>query len=460
MARPSINMPTPPQPKTTQLTRRRFLQHLTAAGTTIALPDFASAETLGTTHRPAPNSRIHLAMIGMGRQAYHANLLPFLASPDTQVVAVCDVDHWRARQGLQKVEEFYAAKAPSGTYQGCQLTSDFRDVLDRPDVDAVMISTPDHWHAIQAIQAAKAGKDVALEKPISLSIHQGRAIANALHHSNRIFRTDTEVRFASEFRKLCQHVRNGRIGRVQHIIAEVPNEASPVGPQSDMPIPDDLHYELWLGPAPKAPYTEARVHPHRNLKDRPGWMIIRDTCDGIISNWGAHLIDIVQWGNSSEYTGPVEIEAHGQFHPQPGLSNALSTFHAHYRYANGVTLDYRLTGRPAVRFEGTGGWIEAVWWKGLQASSPDILDQPPQPNETPLPEISEKVDFIQSVKNRTPTLIPAEVGHRTTTICQLGLISILLGRKLHWDPQGEHFENDPQAENLLDRPLRPPWTLA
>jgi len=414
---------------------------------------------LGSAERAAPNDRIVIGMIGLGRQAYHANLLPFLASPDTQVVAVCDVDAWRAEQGRQRVEDFYGAQAPGGSYQGCQVTRDFREVLARPDIDAVMISTPDHWHAVMAVEAARAGKDVALEKPISLSIAQGRAISDAMTQHNRVFRTDTEVRFSGDFRRLCEWVRNGRIGRVRRIRAEVPKEAEPVSAQPTMPVPNELDYARWLGPAPEAPYTEKRVHTRHNLSARPGWMIVSDYCDGIIGNWGTHLLDIVQWGHNSELTGPVEIEGRGEFHPAGGLSDVLRDFAVVYRYGDGVELEYQMTGRPAVRFEGDDGWIEAVWNQGVKAEPKTIIDQPFGPNELRLPLLNEKLDFIQSVKRRTPTLIPAEVGHRTNSMCHLGLIAIKLGQKLAWDPQREQFVQNEAANRLLDRPLRAPWRL-
>jgi len=443
-----------------QLSRRRFLRHGFGAGLgACAGLTVLARGVLAAADRATPNSRITVGMIGLGRQAYHANLLPFLASPDTQVVAVCDVDAWRADQGRRRVEDFYAAQTPGGSFKGCQVTGDFREVLARPDIDAVMISTPDHWHAVMAVEAARAGKDVALEKPISLSIAQGRAISDAITQHSRIFRTDTEVRFSGDFRRLCECVRNGRIGRVRRIRAEVPNEAEPIAAQPVMPVPEGLDYARWLGPAPEAPYTEKRVHARNNLSARPGWMIIHDYCDGIIGNWGTHLLDIVQWAHNSELTGPVEIEGCGAFHPAGGLSNVLGSFAVSYRYADGVELTYAMTGRPAVRFEGDDGWIEAVWNKGVEAEPKAILDAPFGPNDLRLPLLSEKLDFIQSVKRRTPTLIPAEIGHRTNTMCHLGLIAIKLGQKLEWDPQREAFVGNDAANQLRDRPLRAPWRL-
>ena len=440
--------------------RRRFLWRAAeiAAATTGAT--WLSSNFLQGAGEKAPAiNRINIAMIGLGRQAYHANLLPFLASPDTQVVAVCDVDQWRAEQGRKRVEDFYAAQTGRDRYRGCLMTADFQEVLARREVDAVMISTPDHWHALMAVEAAKAGKDVALEKPISLSVAQGRAISDVMRRYQRIFRTDTEVRFSEVFRKLCEVVRNGRLGKVRRIVAGVPAEADPVGRQPPAPVPPELDYARWLGPAPEAPYSEKRVHTRQNLTARPGWMIIPDYCDGIICNWGTHLLDIVQWGNNTERTGPVTVEGKGEFHPAGGLSGVLKSFEVHYEYASGVQLTYHLAGRPYVRFEGDAGWVEAEWWKGIQSGPKSILEAPLGPHDLRLPLSNEKLDFINSVKQRRESLIPAEVGHRTNSMGQLGLISIQLGRKLRWDPDRECFPGDEEASRRLQRPLRTPWKI-
>ena len=405
------------------------------------------------------NSRIGLGLIGTGRQAFHANLLPFLASPDTQVVALCDVDDWRLQKTRQKVEDYYATVAPDGGYRGCFTTRDFREVLARPDVDAVMISTPDHWHAVMAVAAARAGKDVALEKPISLSVTEGRAISEAMRRHGRIFRTDTEVRTSNDFRLASELVRNGRIGRLRAIHAGVPREQPALGPQPAAPVPPELDYALWQGPAPDRPYTEARVHPRNDLVKRPGWMQIHDYSLGMILNWGTHLLDIVQWANNTERTGPVEVEGRGTF-PPDSLHDVLQDFAIRYRYADGVVLNYAMAGRPYVRFEGTDGWIEAEWWKGITASNPEILKSKPGPGEVALPVSNEKLDFIQAVKTRKESLIPAEVGHRTASLAHLGWIAIRTGARLAWDPAGERFTNSDAANGLLSRPLRAPWTIA
>ncbi|MCP5518031.1 MAG: Gfo/Idh/MocA family oxidoreductase [Verrucomicrobiales bacterium] len=436
--------------------RRRFLrQTALAAGATALMPALVPPSVFGQN---SPNSRIGVGFIGTGRQAYHANLLPFLASPETRVVAVCDVDRWRAEQTRKRVDDHYAVTEP-GRARGCAVTGDFREVLARADVDAVMISTPDHWHAVMAVAAGRAGKHVALEKPISLSIHQGRAIANAFPPGGKVFRTDTEVRSAKEFRQLRQIVRTGRIGRVTSVVAGVPNEQPPVPAQPEMAAPEGLDYPMWLGPAPAAPYTTHRVHQPEDLRARPGWMLIRDYCDGMICNWGTHLLDIVQWTLGAGETGPVEVRGSGTFHPAGGLSGVLAAFDVRYRYADGITLDYRMAGRPFLRFTGTDGWVEAEWWKGLTASRPAIIADPIEADGLEARQVNEKLDFIDAIRRGRPTLIPAETGHRTNSLCQLGLIAIEMGETLRWDPGVERFVDNPTANQRLERPLREPWKL-
>jgi predicted dehydrogenase len=406
----------------------------------------------------APGNRITIGMIGMGRQAYYSNLKSFLAASDVQVVAVCDVDAWRLENARKAVEEHYGKGRAAGTFKGCSVYKDFRELLDRSDIDAVMISTPDHWHVPMAIAAAKAGKDICCEKPLTLSIAEGRALSDTVRRYNRVFRTDSEFRSHECFQRACELVLNGRIGKVHTIRTGVPagDEAGP--PEPEMPVPGELDYDFWLGPAPYAPYTVNRVHPRQSY-DRPGWMRVPDCCEGMVTNWGAHLNDIAQWGNGTDRTGPVEVEGTGKY-PQDGLWGVLLGFEIQYKYANGVQLFYN-TSRPYVRFEGSEGWIEADYnTRAVKAQPQSILDSPLKPNEIHLPLKDEKRDFIDAVKTRGQTLADAEVGHRTTSLCQLGHIAIQVGHKLQWDPQAERFTNDDAANRLLGRPMRSPWSLA
>jgi myo-inositol 2-dehydrogenase / D-chiro-inositol 1-dehydrogenase len=424
----------------------------------VGFPTVIPSSALGADGAVAPSNRIGIGMIGNGRQAYHANLPFFLSSPLAQVLAVCDVDSTRMNLTAEKVKSSYGEKSASGSYKGCFTTKDFREVLARKDIDAVMISTPDHWHVYMAIEAAKAGKDVALEKPITLSIEQGRLLSDAIKKYNRIFRVDSEVRYSKWFHQMCELARNGRLGKIKRVLAGTPKE-SPILKErpAPMPVPPELDYAMWQGPAPEAPYTEKRVHP-KQIAGRPGWMQIQEYCQGMISNWGAHLIDIVQWGLDTEHTGPVAIEGKGTY-PQDNFYNVLQGFEINYTYANGIELQYSMAGRPFVRFEGTEGWIEVEWFKSIKAEPKSLLDIKLGDNDLRLPFISEKEDFVQSVKSRKPTLADAEIGHRTTTVCQLGVIAIDTGRKLRWDPTAERFIGDDAANKMLSRPMREPWKI-
>jgi predicted dehydrogenase len=441
-----------------EMNRREFLRSLGWS----AVPAVVPASVLGAE---APSNRINVGMIGMGRQALYANLRPFLVSPDTRVAAVCDVDAWRLENARKAVEEHYSAEKRSGAYKGCFACRDFRELLARDDVDAVMNSTPDHWHVPISIAAVRAGKHVSCEKPLTLSIAEGRVLCDEVARYNRVFRTDSEFRSIATFRRACELVLNGRIGKVHTIRTGVPAGDVACPPQPAMSVPEELDYDLWLGPAPVAPYTVNRVHkPHSY--DRPGWMRVRDYCEGMISNWGAHLNDIAQWGNGTDRTGPVEVEGRGVY-PADGLWNVLLKFEVHYKYASGVELFYS-TGRVFVRFEGSDGWVHADYGgKGLDAQPKSLLNEAIGANEIRLPARGDKEDFIYAIKNRVETMEPAEVGHRTNSLCQLGLISIDLGRKLKWDPSAERFLGEPstslgpgsEANRLLSRPLRAPWHL-
>jgi predicted dehydrogenase len=438
-----------------RVTRRQFLKNSVAAASAfMSAPTILPAKVFGAE---APSNRITVGMIGMGRQAYYSNLKSFLAASDVQVTAVCEVDTWRLDNARKAVEEHYGKKRASGTFKGCLVFKDFRELLYRQDIDAVMISTPDHWHVPMSIAAAKAGKDICCEKPLTLSIAGGRALSDTVTRYNRVFRTDSEFRSHACFQKACELVLNGRIGKVHTIRTGVP--AGDVGgpPEPKMPVPDELDYDLWLGPAPYIPYTLKGVHPRQSYQ-RPGWMRVPEFCEGMVTNWGAHLNDIAQWGNGTDRTGPVEVEGKGEY-PRDGLWNVLLRFELEYKYADGVKLFYNIS-QPHVRFEGTEGWIQADYNdRSLKAEPASILKSPIGPDEIHLPLKSEKRDFIDAIKTRGQTLADAEVGHRTNSLCQIGHIAIQLGRKLRWNPDAEKFINDDAANRLLSRPMRSPWRI-
>jgi predicted dehydrogenase len=430
-------------------TRRSFLARSSAAAAALAAPAIVPARVLGSR---SPGNRVSVGLIGMGRQMRKPNLPQFLALPDVQVVAVCDVDSWRLEEGRRAVEAHYAAQAGRGDFAGVGAHRDFREVLSRADVDAVMIATPDHWHVPIGIEAAKAGKHVSIEKPLSISVAEGRALCDAVARAGVVSRTDSEFRSLRPFARAVELVRNGRIGKLVTIRTGVPVDTPAVPPQPDMAVPPELDYAKWLGPAPFSPYTEKRVHARHDVASRPNWMRISDYADGMIANWGTHLNDIAQWANGTETSGPVEVEAEGEF--TRGLWNTVLRFEARYRYANGVSLVCR-SDTPYIRFEGEEGWIRVDYPGTLSAEPASVLDSVVGPGELRLAEqLEDKADFVGAIREGRTTLEPVEVGHRTVSICQIGLIAMQVGGKLRWDPERERFLDDNAANARLARPQR------
>ena len=294
--------------------RRRFLKSAGLAAAAAAAPTILPSRLFGAQ---APGNRVNLAFIGTGRQAQGLNIPQFIAVPGVHVVAVCDVDAWRMNEAKGLVERTYAAQSSSGSYTGCATHRDFREVLARRDVDAVMISTPDHWHIPMALLALQAGKDVSLEKPISRFIGEGRRLVDTVATHKRVFRVDSEFRSLERFHRAAELVRNGRLGRLHTIRVSSPKEEFPAEPAIEAPPPADLDYDMWLGPAEKVPYMQKRLHAPRDIKSRPGWFRSKLFADGMLTNWGAHLVDICQWANDTERTGPVEVQATGRYHDDP-----------------------------------------------------------------------------------------------------------------------------------------------
>lgn len=461
--------PTSATSASVKVTRRGFLLGTAlAAGSGWTLPMFVPGSALGADGKAAPSERIGIGFIGLGRQAVHANMSVFLRSGYCQTVALCDVDRWRL--ALEEIPAV-AASAKKNQWDMALLkdafrTADFRELLAHRRVDAVMISTPDHWHVPIALAAIKAGKDVDLEKPIGLAIAHGRALADAAAKAKTVFRTDSNFRSEPELFRAVSLVRTGKIGKLKTIRMSVPIYPTPAPNEAPMPVPAELDYELWQGPVERQPYTEDRVHPRKKL-GRPGWYSNRLYCDGMICNWGHHPADLVQWANDTERTGPVEVEGRGELPPANGLYNVIGEFQARYRYANGVDLhyvgrkDYK-EGESYMLFEGTEGWIRA--WRApnrIEAEPKSILAAEVKYEDFPFLLRNEKTDFIECVRARnTHTLEDAEVGHRSSTVVQLAYIACLLGRKLKWDPVKEEFPGDEEANKLVrGRPGLPPWTI-
>ena len=431
------------------VSRRTFVRGGAAAAAVLAAPAIVPSWVLGAQ---SPANRVNVGLIGMGRQMMKPNLPQFLKLPDVRVVAVCDVDAWRLERARQAVDAHYGAAAGKAAYRGCSAHRDFREVIARPDVDAVMIATPDHWHVAIGIEAARAGKHVSVEKPLSICVADGRALCDAAAKAGVVSRTDSEFRSLRPFARAVELVRNGRIGRLHTIRTGVPVDTPGIPPQPDMPVPEELDYEKWLGPAPDAPYTEKRVHARHDVTSRPNWMRISDYANGMVANWGTHLNDIAQWANGTETAGPVDVEAEGEF--TKGLWDTMLRFEARYTYANGVRLICR-SDTPYIRFEGSDGWIRVDYPSTVTAEPAAILDSRIGPGELHLAEqLEDKADFIGAIRERRATLEPLEVGHRTVTICQLALIAMEVGGKLRWDPARERFVDDNAANARLARAHR------
>jgi myo-inositol 2-dehydrogenase/D-chiro-inositol 1-dehydrogenase len=437
------------------LSRRGFLKTTATLGVGLALPTIVPSSVFGAT---APSEQITVGCIGVGRMGTD-DLREALGFKQVQVVAVCDVDSNRVRNAQRRVESYYRDRGAGDSYKGCAIYGDFRELLARGDIDAVQIATPDHWHALPAIAAAQAGKDVFLQKPLTLTIREGRVLSDAVRRYSRVFQTGSQQRSDARFRQACELVRNGRIGKLQTV--KVGFDIDPgTDPTPPMPVPENLDYDMWLGPAPWAPYTEKRVHPQNSINGRPGWLRIADYGAGMITGWGSHHNDIAQWGMDTEHTGPVEIEARAEF-PKDGLWDVHGLFHIEYTYANGVKVictDNR-ENQQGVRFEGTDGWVY-VRRGAIQAEPASLLEETIGADGTKLyVSNNHKGNFYECIKSRAETIAPVEVAHRSCTVCLLGDIAMRLGRKLKWDPKTETFVGDAEANRVVSKPMRSPWHL-
>jgi predicted dehydrogenase len=427
------------------LTRRSFLKRsaLAACGSAAAF-NIVPGTVLGLNGAVSPSNQITIGFIGTGDHGIGWNLSFYLRLPAARVMGVCDVDSNHLLKAKETVDDRYGDT-------DCFSTKDFRDVLARKDIDAVMISTPDHWHTLISLLAIKAGKDVQCEKP-TLTIDEGKILTKAVRKHQKVFQTSTEDRSLPEYHRMAELVRNGRIGKLQRIEVILPRQPTVPGNPKGQPVPPELDYNMWLGPAPLAPYTRDRVH----FNFRWLW----DYSGGIITDWGAHLFDTAQWANDTEHSGPVEVEGKGTFW-SGGLYNTTKDYDVTYRYANGVVMTCK-PGNPGIKFIGTEGWVGNTGWRApVQASSKTILDSEIGPNEIHLytnPK-GEHDDFLMCVKSRKDPYFPVDIGHRVSTVCHLANISLKLGRKLKWDPVSEHFVGDDSANAMLNRKHRDPWQL-
>lgn len=435
------------------LDRRQFLKHSVAGLAALPLGEAVAAQT----QTPAPSERLTMACIGVGGQGA-GDMNVFLNDPRVQVVAVCDVDLARARAAAKTVDRFYAERERKGGGAGCAVTQDFRGVLARDDIDTVLVATPDHTHALITILAARAGKDIYCEKPLAYSVVEGRMVAEVTRRYGRILQTGTQRRSAGRIRHACELVRNGRIGELRKTVVGLPRGfqirgGAGAGNTAPEPVPEGFDYDLWLGPAPLAPYTSGRCH--FNFR----WIL--DYGEGYISDWGAHYLDVAHWGMGMDLTGPTDIIAKATF-PQDGLYDAPTDFDILYTYANGMTLQCATDQALGIRFEGSEGWIhvEKPGEAQVIASDERLLKSEIGPGGVRLyRSASQHGNFIDCVRSRQVPAAPAELGHRSASVCHLGMIAARLGRPVHWDPAAERCVDDPEADRLLFRPMRYPWVV-
>ncbi len=439
-----------------KVSRRSFMKTSASIGLAVGAPMILPSRLFGEN---APSNTLAMASIGTGRMG-HGDMKECLGqglSVNARIVAVCDLDRNRAQHAKGEVEKLYAGEFAKASYRGVAAYGDFRELLARPDIDGVTISTPEHWHALIGIAAAEAGKDMYLQKPITYSVVEGQRLAGAVRKNNVVLQTGSQQRSSIYFRKTCELVRNGRIGKLHTIETTLPEDKG-VGENIAMDVPENLDYDLWTGPAAEQPYTEHRVHPRQGF-GRPGWLQIEQYCRGMITGWGAHMYDIAQWGNGTDVdSGPVSFEAAAEF-PERGLFNVHTKFQSTAIYANGVKMLSK-SGNPAgVKFIGDEGWIFVQ--RGSFKSGPErILREKIGEGELHLYESkNHMLNFLECMRSRKDPIAPVEVGHRSNTVCVITHIAMKLGRKLAWDPARQRFENDDEANRMLDYPHRAPWTV-
>ena len=449
--------------------RRKFIGK-TALGTiaSVGLPSIVPASVFG---KNAPSNKINIGQIGCGRIARSHDLIDTMAYDVANVIAVCDLDSKRMKDAKELVDKFYQEKKGKINYRGTKVYGDYREMLMDKDIDAVLISTPDHWHAQPAMEAAIAGTDIYLQKPTSLTVKEGRQLVNAVQKNKVILQVGTQQRAMPQFRIAAELVRNGRIGNLHTVKIGLPGD--PSGPEAiAMPIPKDLNFDMWLGSTPEVPYTEIGVHPQEGY-GRPGWLRHENYGAGMITGWGQHHYDSAAWGMNTELVGPISVQAIADF-PKSGLWNVHGDFMVKHEYDNGISV---LTsgGYPnGIRYEGSEGWIfvsrgayvasssdpiaKEKSKKALDASDPKILESKIGPNETHLYKIDDQHgNWLDCIQSRKDPISPVDMGHMACVVCLISHIAMKIPRKLNWNSKAERFINDDQANALLTRSQRKPY---
>jgi len=444
--------------------RRKFLSTSLKASAVLAFPSIVPASVFG---KFAPGNRINIGAIGVGRISRSHDLPGVWGHDYVQVMAVCDVDSKRAEEGKMLVNNYYTRRNGK-PFDGVKVYSDYRELILNKDIDAVIISTPDHWHSLIGIAAAKAGKHIYMQKPASLTIAEGRIMSNVVQKSGVKFQIGSQQRSSEQFRYAAELVRNGRIGKLKKVYVGLPGD--PAGnEEKEMPVPPNLNYDMWLGSTPEVYYTEKRVHPQIGY-DRPGWLRCEQFGAGMITGWGSHHIDSAHWGMGMELSGPVEVWGEADF-PKSGLWDVHGRFKTEALYANGVHMIVSNEIPNGIRFEGSDGWIfvsrgdyqvtssdpgaGTTQAKKLDASDPRLLTSVIGENEFHLTvSKSHHGNWLEAIRDNKPTIAPVEEAHRSCSACLIHHIAMKLKRKIYWDPVKEQFKNDDEANKMLSRSQR------
>lgn len=439
-----------------RITRRQFVSRAAAASASVAaagVPYVIGASALGRAGRAAANERLALGLIGVGNMG-GGHLDAFLGNGDVQVVAICDVDRVKRDAACRKAAEHYAGETRAGVYRGIEGYNAFEDVLAREDIDAVLIAVPDHWHAIIAIAACRAGKDVYCEKPLALTVREAWEMVAAARRYNTVFQVGSQQRSDHSFRLACELVRSGRIGRLREVRAGIggPSRERFFVPQ---PVREGLDWERWLGPAPWQPYNSERCSGDYG----GGWRHVRDYSGGMTTDWGAHHYDIAQWGmgEDGDGKGPIEIT------PPPEMPDIRTTPDPdkgptlRFKYASGVELVHG--GANGVRFIGTDGTIEVN--RGYFKTWPEEIGRARLgPDDVHLyRSTNHHQNWIDCTRARRRPIADVEIGAGTITTCHLANIAFWTGRTIRWDPARREIIDDPYAARWLERPMRAPWRL-
>jgi predicted dehydrogenase len=455
--------------KTTVSSRRTFLKTSLGAAAAAGFPTIVPSSVFGQL---APSNRINIGAIGVGRISRGHDLPGIWKYDQANIMAVCDLDANRIESGKALINGYYSKKTGK-PYDGVTGYHHYRELLANKDIDAVVISTPDHQHAILAVDAVRAKKDVYLQKPASLTISEGRHMSDQVTASKQILQIGSQQRSWKQFYRACELVRNGRIGEIKHVEIGLPGDPAG-GDPTPMPVPSGFQYDAWLGSTPEVSYTVDRVMPLKDFS-RPGWLRMEQFGAGMITGWGAHHVDTAHWGMNTELTGPVEIWGTAEF-PTSGLWDVHGKFLTHAIYANGITMDISGDFPNGIKWYGTKGWIfvtrdemttptatagQSAKIEPLMASDPKILDSVIGPNEVHLYQSDDQHgNWLECIKSRKAPTAPAEIGHRACSTCLLHHIAMKTKRHLHWDPAKERFINDDAANAMLSRPQRAPYVMS